>query len=151
LQTITQNIVKCYLWKVKEKVGGVFDDRALLAEFASWVLELSCVDQFATLVALISPSIRVRTQRAFSLHKTVCQKPVATFAQKLLHGFSQGEPILVQLQKQVLTNPKKSSFTGSRANLILKNCLLGLVLVGRTTKVIKVNVEPLVNLVMDLF
>jgi hypothetical protein len=107
LQTITQNIVKCYLWKVKEKVGGVFDDRALLAEFASWVLELSCVDQFATLVALISPSIRVRTQRAFSLHKTVCQKPVATFAQKLLHGFSQGEPILVQLQKQVLTNPKK--------------------------------------------
>jgi hypothetical protein len=125
LQTIItdNNEKKCYLWKVEEKVGGVFDDRALLAEFASRVLELSCVDQFATLIALISPCIRICTQRAFSLHKSVCQKPVAPFAQKLLHGFSQGEPILVQLQKQVLTNPKKASSTGSRANLILKDRL----------------------------
>lgn len=58
---------------------GIFDDRALLAEFAPRILELGCVDQFATLVTLISSCIRVAAQRALSLYKTVCQKPVASF------------------------------------------------------------------------
>lgn len=64
-----------YLGQIQEEVGRLPRDGCLLTQLAARLLQLRGIHQLATFVTLVTSSVLVATQRTFTLHKTVCQKP----------------------------------------------------------------------------
>lgn len=89
------------------------------------------VKQMSTLVALISSCILVSTQWACAFHETVGQKGLVCFAVGLNRCSLLQVTVLMQLGEDVL-------------------CNLRLLVSGRSAEDVEANVEPLINLGVNL-
>lgn len=106
-------------------------DRGCAIELAAGFLQFERIEQVATLVALVSSSILVSAQRALSFDKAVGQEGVVCFAVRLSCFLLFQETVLVEFCENVLSD-------------------LGLLGCGSATENVETNVEPFVDLCVQL-
>lgn len=105
--------------------------RCSSVELALGVLEVERVEKVAALVALVTSGVGVCAKRTFTLDETVGQEALVLFAIRLLGCLFSEVAVLVQLGEDVLGN-------------------LGLLCSGRPAEVVELNLEPVVDLLVDL-
>lgn len=71
---LNQQNDRIYLGEIEKEVFGSLDDRRMAAEFAPGRLELHGVDQLAALIALVTSSIVIATQRTRPFHEAISQE-----------------------------------------------------------------------------
>lgn len=108
-----------------------FGDRRKFADLAFWRQQLGGRDQFGALIALIAARVLVPTEWTDALDVAVGQKQLTFLAEQLLDDLLVKIAVLVQLQKDILTD-------------------LGLFGGRSTAEIVEFDVEPVVDLGVQL-
>lgn len=119
------------LREVDEQMLGGLDDGALAAELALGVLQVDRVDDVLARVALVAACARRAAVGTRALDETVGEEAVAVLAEELLDGVGADVAVVVELPEDLLRD-------------------LGLLLGRGATEAVERDVEPLVNLLVQL-
>jgi hypothetical protein len=106
-------------------------DRGGSVELAAGVDEVEGIEEVTTLVALVSTGIVVVAAGAFTLNITISQERAVLLAERLLGGALAKESVVIEALEDGLGD-------------------LGVLLGRGAAEVIESDVEPLVNLLVDL-
>lgn len=112
-------------------MSGLSCDRGCAIELAPGLLEVKRIKQVSTLVALIASCVLVATERALSLDEAVSQESLMGLAVWLDSRSLLEEAVLVELGEDVL-------------------CDLGLLVGGSPAEDVEANVEPFIDLCVQL-